>query len=105
MSEYHKPFKMNESVEYSEGSIVSKTVIKNSAGNVTLFAFDKGEALSEHTAPFNALAEILDGSAELTVGGTVYNVAAGESILLPANVPHAVSAIGKFKMCLTMIKG
>ena len=105
MSSYQAPFRMSESVEYSSGSIVSKTVIKNTSGNVTLFAFDEGQELSEHTAPYDALIQLLDGKAEIMLGGKSNMVAAGESILLPANIPHAVKAQGKFKMCLTMIKG
>ena len=91
-------------VDYATQSVVSKTIIKKSGGNVTLFAFDKGEELSEHTAPFEALIQVLEGSAAITVGGKQENVMSGSCILLPANVPHAVKASEKFKMMLTMIK-
>jgi quercetin dioxygenase-like cupin family protein len=93
-----------DSISYSEGSVVSKTIVKKPSGNVTLFAFDKGEGLSEHSAPFDAIVQILDGLAEITIGGTPFSLTAGEYIILPANVPHAVKAIEQFKMMLTMIK-
>ena len=94
-----------QSIVYATGAVVSKTIIKKPSGNITLFAFDKGEGLSEHSAPFDALVQLLDGSAEITIGGTPYNVKSGESIILPANIPHALKAITQFKMLLTMIKG
>ncbi|MGD0581527.1 MAG: cupin domain-containing protein [Bacteroidales bacterium] len=97
-------FSFNGSVDYSAGAIVSKTVLKKQTGNISLFAFDKGEALSEHTASFDALIQVVDGSGEVTVGGTPFLLSTGESIILPANVPHAVIAVEKFKMVLTMIK-
>jgi quercetin dioxygenase-like cupin family protein len=93
-----------ESVEYRADSVVSKTIIKKATGTVTLFAFDEGEGLSEHTAPFDAMVQVLDGEAEIVVGGTTYNVASGESIVMPADIPHALKAIQRFKMLLTMIK-
>lgn len=99
-----KAFIAASEVDYAAHSVVSKTIIKKSAGNVTLFAFDKGEELSEHTAPFEALIQVLEGRAEITVGGKQENVVSGCCILLPANVPHAVKASEKFKMMLTMIK-
>lgn len=92
-------------ITYSDGSVVSKTIIKKPAGTVTLFAFDKGEELSEHTAPFEALVQILEGELQITIGGVPYQLKAGSCILLPASVPHAVKATEKFKMMLTMIKG
>jgi quercetin dioxygenase-like cupin family protein len=97
-------FSFSDSIEYSEGGIVSKTVIRKAKGNVSLFAFDKGEGLSEHTAPFDALVQIIDGKAEITIDSQAYYLNEGESIILPANVPHALSAIERFKMILTMIK-
>ncbi len=95
---------MKDEVGYSDGSIVSKTVIDKKTGTITLFGFDKGQALSEHTAPFDAVAHILDGSAEITIGGEKYALKKGEYILMPANVPHGVRAGERFKMLLIMIK-
>ena len=97
-------FSFNSSVEYSSGAIVSKTVLKKDTGNISLFAFDRGETLSEHTASFDALIEIVDGRSEVTIGGKPFILNAGESILLPANVPHSVKAVERFKMVLTMIR-
>lgn len=95
---------MADLAAYQEGSVVSRQITKAEAGNVTLFAFDAGQELSEHTAPFDALAHILDGEAEIAISGRVYALSAGEAIILPANEPHAVSAIKKFKMLLTMMR-
>ncbi len=91
-------------IEYSHDSIVSKTILDTAAGTITLFAFDKGQKLSEHTAPYNAVVQVLDGSAKLTIGGEDVKVLAGEIIIMPANVPHSVTAEEKFKMLLTMIR-
>ena len=91
-------------VEYFVGGIISKQLIKSPAGNITLFSFDKGEGLSEHRAPFDALVQILEGSANMIVNGQEFTVKAGESIVFPANAPHALTAIERFKMLLTMIK-
>jgi quercetin dioxygenase-like cupin family protein len=91
-------------IEYSHDSIVSKTILDTSAGTITLFAFDRGQKLSEHTAPYNAVVQVLDGSAKLTIGGEDVKVLAGEIIIMPANVPHSVAAEEKFKMLLTMIR-
>ncbi len=91
-------------VEYQGGSVVSRTLIKNNAGTVTLFAFDAGEELSEHTAPYDALVQVLDGEAEVTLSGERHWVRAGEAILMPADVPHALRAPKRFKMMLTMVK-
>lgn len=102
--ETSKSFILSDSVEYSANSVVSKTIVKKSTGNITLFAFDQGEGLSEHTTPFDALVLILDGKAEITIGGNPTVVQEGQSIILPANIPHALKAIEKFKMMLTMIK-
>jgi quercetin dioxygenase-like cupin family protein len=99
-----KVFNFNESIEYSEGGIVSKTILKKQTGNISLFSFDKGEALSEHTAPFDAMIQVVDGRGEIIIGGTPFILTAGQSIILPANVPHAVNALEMFKMVLTMIK-
>ncbi len=91
-------------VEYAADSIVSKTILDKPVGTITLFAFDKGQKLSEHTAPYDAVVGVLDGSAQLTIGGRDIRVSAGEIIIMPANVPHAVAAKEKFKMLLTMIR-
>lgn len=91
-------------VEYSGDSIVSKTILDKPAGTVTLFAFDKGQKLSEHTAPYDAVIQVLDGRARLTIGGQQKVVLSGEVIIMPGNVPHAVAADKKFKMLLIMIR-
>jgi quercetin dioxygenase-like cupin family protein len=93
-----------ELLEYRDGSIVSRVLLKNNGGTVTLFAFDQGEGLSEHTAPFEALVFVIDGEAEVELAGKAYSVRTGETITLPANIPHAVKAATKFKMLLTMIR-
>jgi quercetin dioxygenase-like cupin family protein len=89
---------------YQEGAVVSRTLLKRAGGTVTLFAFDEGQALSEHTAPFDAIAHVLEGEALITIAGTPLTVRAGELVLMPANRPHAVSAPSRFKMLLTMIR-
>jgi quercetin dioxygenase-like cupin family protein len=91
-------------VNYSNGSIVSRTIHDKSAGTITLFSFDKGQRLSEHQAPFDAVVQIVDGSACLTISGKDVSVSAGQIIIMPANVPHVVAAKEKFKMLLTMIR-
>jgi quercetin dioxygenase-like cupin family protein len=91
-------------VAYQDGAIVSRQVIKADAGNVTLFAFDAGQALSEHTAPFDALVHALDGEAGVTIAGDPFALRAGDAIVLPAGQPHALSALTRFKMLLTMIR-
>lgn len=91
-------------VEYQEGAVVSRQITKAESGNVTLFAFDEGQELSEHTAPFDALVHLLEGEAEIRISGKVYALKAGQAILMPANEPHAVKAVKKFKMLLTMIR-
>lgn len=93
-----------ELLQYQDASIVSRVLLKNKGGTVTLFAFDQGEGLSEHTAPFEALVFVLDGEAEVEIDRCVYNVKTGETITLPANIPHAVRAKTRFKMLLTMIR-
>ncbi len=90
--------------DYQSGAIVSRQVTKSEGGNVTLFAFDEGQELSEHTAPFDALVHVLDGEAEIKISGKPFLLKAGEAIILPANEPHAVRAVKKFKMLLTMVK-
>jgi quercetin dioxygenase-like cupin family protein len=98
------PVKLGSLVEYQSGAVVSKTIIKKPTGTVTLFAFDEGQGLSEHTAPFDALVQILDGEAEITISGNPFHVHEGEALILPANKPHALAATKKFKMLLTMIR-
>jgi quercetin dioxygenase-like cupin family protein len=102
--EKSKIFSFNESVDYSDGGIVSKTVLKKQSGNISLFSFDKGEALSEHTAPFDAMITVVDGKGEVVIGGKSFILTAGQTIIMPANITHAVNAVEKFKMVLTMIK-
>lgn len=91
-------------VSYQDGSVVSRQITKADAGNVTLFAFDRDQELSEHTAPFDALAHILEGNAEIRIAGKPFLLKAGEAIIMPANEPHAVKAETPFKMLLTMIR-
>ena len=98
-------FSFTDSVTYADDSIVSKILLRNEMGNVTLFAFDKGEMLSEHTAPFDAIVQVLDGSVEIEINHKPHILVTGESIIMPANIPHAVTALEKFKMLLIMIKG
>jgi quercetin dioxygenase-like cupin family protein len=93
-----------ELVAYQDGSIVSRQIAKNEAGNVTLFAFDAGQQLSEHTTAFDALVQVLDGEAEIRIAGEASLLRAGQAILMPANVPHAVFAPTRFKMLLTMLR-
>lgn len=97
-------FSFAESVGYADGAIVSKTVLKKQTGNISLFAFDKGEALSEHTAPFDAMIQVVDGKGEILIGGKSFFLESGQTIIMPANIPHAVKADERFKMVLTMIK-
>jgi len=95
---------LNGLVEYQKGAVVSRTLIDKPAGTVTLFAFDKGQGLSEHTAPFDALVTVLDGEVEITISGKPGRVKQGEMIIMPANQPHALKAISRFKMMLVMVK-
>ena len=90
--------------EYQTGAVVSRQITKAEGGNVTLFAFDEGQELSEHTTPFDALVQVLDGEVEIKISGKPFLLKAGESILMPADHPHALKAVKKFKMLLTMIK-
>jgi len=96
--------KLADMVDYQEGSIVSRAIVDKKAGTVTLFAFDEGQGLSEHVAPFDALVYIIDGEAEITISGKTVHVREGEITIMPAHEPHAVRAIGRFKMLLTMIR-
>ena len=93
-----------ELVQYQAGAVVSRQLVKQDKGNVTLFAFDAGQELSEHTAPFDALVHIIDGEAEITISGKAIRARAGEMVLMPANQPHALKATTRFKMVLTMIR-
>jgi len=99
-----KVSKLDALVNYQEGSIVSRTIIDKKTGTLTLFAFWKGQALSEHTAPFDALVYLLDGEASISIAGKPLTVKQGEFIIMPANEPHALNAINNFKMLLVMIK-
>jgi quercetin dioxygenase-like cupin family protein len=96
--------KFTEMVGYQEGSVVSRQVTKEEAGNVTLFAFEKDQGLSEHTAPFDALVHVLEGQAQVIISGRPYDLQAGDAIIMPANEPHALKATQRFKMLLTMIR-
>ena len=97
-------FSFADSINYAEKAVVSKHVLKKETGNISLFAFDKGEFLSEHTAPYDAIVQVLDGEGEVVIDGKVFELNVGESIIMPANVRHAVVAVEQFKMLLTMIK-
>lgn len=95
---------LQDQVNYSENSIVSRPVLKEPGGNVTLFAFDGGQELSEHTAPFDAMVQVLDGKAEIIIAGASHKLDRGKTIIMPAGVPHAVKAHERFKMLLTMVR-
>ena len=98
------PQQLKDLINYQKGSVVSKTLIEKKKGTVTLFAFDKDQGLSEHTAPFDAMVTILDGVSEITIDGKVKNVEFGESVIMPANKPHSLKAKEQFKMLLIMIR-
>ena len=95
---------LNELIDYQEGSVVSRTLIAGDKGTVTLFAFDQGQGLSEHTAPFDALVQVLEGRASITISGKTLELSQGQSVLMPANEPHALRGLNRFKMLLTMIR-
>ncbi len=97
-------YKLADLVKYQEASVVSSTIIKKDEGTVTIFAFDKGQGLSEHTAPFDAMVLILDGKAEITISGIQNFMEQGDIIIMPANQPHSVKAIERFKMLLIMVR-
>ena len=99
-----KAARLKEMVEYQKGSVVSRTVIDKKSGTVTLFAFDEGEGLSEHTAPYDAMVIDLEGSVEVRISGTGNRLGEGDVIIMPANKPHALKALTRFKMMLVMIK-
>ena len=97
-------FSYNKSITYAEKAVVSKQILKKETGNMSLFAFDKDEGLSEHTTPFDAVVFIVDGKADIKINGVSNILEVGESIIMPANIPHALIAVEKFKMVLTMLK-
>ncbi|MEN6342899.1 MAG: cupin domain-containing protein [Methanospirillum sp.] len=97
--------RLGELVDYQQGTVASRMIVNNPAGSITVFSFDEGEGLSEHTAPFDAVVTILDGEAEVWVAGETHRMTSGETIIFPANVPHALSAVTPFKMALVMIRG
>ena len=96
--------KIAELVDYQDGSVVSRIVVKGESGSVTLFAFDEGQELSDHTAPFDALVHVLDGEVTVKISGNPFQMKTGDAIVMPAGEPHAVKAVRKFKMLLTMIR-
>ncbi len=97
--------RLEEQLDYAPGGVVSRTLARNKGGTLTIFAFDAGQELSEHTAPFDAFVQVLDGAVELTIGGRPVEARAGETVLMPAGIPHAVRAQGRFKMLLSMVRG
>jgi quercetin dioxygenase-like cupin family protein len=99
-----KKANVTDLVSYQKASVVSRTIIDKGSGTVTLFAFDEGQGLSEHTAPFDALVHVLDGEAEVTIAGKSHKLSQGDVIIMPANEPHAVRAVRKFKMMLVMVR-
>jgi quercetin dioxygenase-like cupin family protein len=99
-----QPLQLTDLVLYQPGSVVSRTLINEKAGTVTLFAFDEGEGLSEHTVPFDALVHLLEGEAEVVISGKPFRLKQGEMVIMPANEPHALKALTKFKMLLTMVR-
>jgi quercetin dioxygenase-like cupin family protein len=99
-----KSINIENLIDYQENSVVSREIIRKETGTVTIFAFDKGEGLSEHTAPFDAMVQIVDGTAEINISGKKNVVEKGELIIMPGNIPHSLNAVKKFKMILTMIR-
>lgn len=99
-----KTLKVEDLIEYQEGAVVSREIIRKGTGTVTIFAFDKGEGLNEHTAPFDAVVQVIDGKAEITISGNKNILEKGDMIIMPANEPHALNAVERFKMVLTMIR-
>lgn len=97
-------FNLENSIEYTDGGVISKQITKSKGGNLTLFSFEKEQGLSEHKTPYDAIVQILDGEAEITIGGNLHNLKKGDCIIMPANTSHALRAIEPFKMLLTMIK-
>ncbi len=103
--EHASVFRFPEKVEYSSEGIISKRVIDRPVGTVTLFSFDKGQRLSTHSAPYDAMVQVIEGKTEIVIDEVSYNLGTGDTIIMPAGIPHAVNAVEKFKMVLTMIKG
>jgi quercetin dioxygenase-like cupin family protein len=99
-----KVLQLKDLVSYQDGTVASRMVINKPVGSITIFSFDEGEGLSEHTAPYDAVVTILEGECEVWVAGTTHTMKEGETIIFPANVPHALSALTRFKMSLTMIR-
>jgi len=99
-----KVLKFEDLIEYQDGAVVSREIIRKDTGTVTIFAFDKGEGLSEHTAPFDAMVQVIDGKAEITIAGKKNILNRGDMIIMPANVPHALYGLERYKMILTMIR-
>lgn len=104
MGRFNSSEKMEDLVDYQDGAVVSRTLIDKKTGTVTLFAFDKGEGLSEHTTPFDALVHILDGEAEIRIGGDIHRLVQGDMIIMPADIPHELRALKRYKMLLVMVK-
>ncbi|AKB80470.1 hypothetical protein MSHOH_3987 [Methanosarcina horonobensis HB-1 = JCM 15518] len=99
-----RTLKVEDLIEYQNGAVVSREIIRKGTGTVTIFAFDKGEGLNEHTAPFDAMVQVIDGKAEITISGNKNVLEKGDMIIMPANEPHALHALERFKMILTMIR-
>ena len=99
-----QPLNLADLVQYQPGAVVSRTLIDKKIGTLTLFAFDEGQGLSEHTAPYDAFVQVVDGAADITIAGEIHRVTAGQMIIMPANLPHALRAAGRFKMLLVMIR-
>ncbi|GAB4309582.1 MAG: cupin domain-containing protein [Methanobacteriaceae archaeon] len=99
-----KVIKVADLIDYQDGAVVSNEIIRKETGTVTIFAFDQGEGLSEHTAPFDAMVQIIDGEAEITIGGEKNHLKTGDMIIMPADIPHALHAVKRYKMILTMIR-
>lgn len=100
-----KPFRLGELVDYQKDGVVSRTLLNTDHGTLTVFAFDRGQALSEHSAPFDALVQILEGEVTIRLAGEPHHLEKGHALIMPADVPHAVEALGAFKMILTMLRG
>lgn len=99
-----RALKVSELVDYQGGAVVSREIVRGDKGTVTIFSFDEGQGLSEHTAPFDAMVHILEGEAEVTIAGERFHLGPGEMIIMPANRPHALKAVARFKMILTLIR-
>ena len=105
MKDYrNQPLNLSGEIQYADDSVVSKVILQKETGNLTVFAFDAGQGLSEHTSPFDAVIEILEGSASVTVGDQTHKLSAGQTLIMPANIPHALDAEERFKMLLIMIR-